>query len=137
MTSGGAWTDTAHHLANQLESVMPISCRKGAFGESRKSALPQVARGICCRKNGWSEQILFLRPAIESPRRSRPDDATCIQAIAPGVSLRETPTFSAELNGGLTARYLFFVTKKIKLFVSTTRVQLDNYTYTNQVQFLR
>jgi hypothetical protein len=86
---------------------LPISCRKGASGVSRKSALPQVARGVCCRKSGWSEQILILRLAIESPRRARPDDANCIQAIAPLLSLCfcETPTFSAEVDGRSTAKY--------------------------------
>jgi hypothetical protein len=39
MTSGGAWVPHT----TWLESVLPISCRKGAFGVSRKSALPQVA----------------------------------------------------------------------------------------------
>jgi hypothetical protein len=38
MTSGVAWIPHT----TWLESVLPISCRKGAFGVSRKSALPQV-----------------------------------------------------------------------------------------------
>jgi hypothetical protein len=71
MTFGGAWIPHT----TWLESVLLVSCRKGAFGVSRKSALPQVAGGVCCRKNGWREPILVLRPAIESPRRTRPDDA--------------------------------------------------------------
>jgi hypothetical protein len=92
MASGGAWIPHT----TWLESVLPISCRKGAFGVSRKSALPQAARGVCCRKNGWSDQILIPRPAIESPRQTRPDDALNRDQPAHWVALllRDTKTFS-------------------------------------------